>query len=193
MKWIVGVDEAGRGPLAGPISVGVVSIPIKTKLLFEGLTDSKKLSEKRREEWFQKIQEWNREGKLQYAVSLVSSSIIDKKGIVFAINLGMSRCVRKLGINPKQTLVLLDGSLHAPKEFLHQRTIIKGDEKISVISLASIVAKVTRDRYMVKLAMKYPEYAFDVHKGYGTFIHRMAIKKSGISKIHRKTFLRNIY
>ncbi len=193
MKWIVGVDEAGRGPLAGPVSVGVVSIPIKTKLLFEGLTDSKKLSEKRREEWFQKIQEWNREGKLQYAVSLVSSSIIDKKGIVFAINLGMSRCVRKLGINPKQTLVLLDGSLHAPKEFLHQRTIIKGDEKISVISLASIVAKVTRDRYMVKLAMKYPEYAFDVHKGYGTFIHRMAIKKSGISKIHRKTFLRNIY
>lgn len=193
MKWIVGVDEAGRGPLAGPVSVGVVSIPIKTKLLFEGLTDSKKLSEKRREEWFQKIQEWNREGKLQYAVSLVSSSIIDKKGIVFAINLGMSRCVRKLGINPKRTLVLLDGSLHAPKEFLHQRTIIKGDEKISVISLASIVAKVTRDRYMVKLAMKYPEYAFDVHKGYGTFIHRMAIKKSGISKIHRKTFLRNIY
>lgn len=192
MKWIVGVDEAGRGPLAGPVSVGVVSIPIKTKLLFEGLTDSKKLSEKKREEWFQKIQEWNREGKLQYAVSLVSSSIIDKKGIVFAINLGMSRCVRKLGINPKQTLVLLDGSLHAPKEFLHQRTIIKGDEKISVISLASIVAKVTRDRYMVKLAMKYPEYAFDVHKGYGTLIHRMAIKKSGISKIHRKTFLRNI-
>jgi ribonuclease HII len=192
MKWIVGVDEAGRGPLAGPVSVGVVSIPIKTKLLLEGLTDSKKLSEKKREEWFQKIQEWNREGKLQYAVSLVSSSIIDKKGIVFAINLGMSRCVRKLGVKPKQTLVLLDGSLHAPKEFLHQRTIIKGDEKISVISLASIVAKVTRDRYMVKLAMKYPEYAFDVHKGYGTLIHRMAIKKSGISKIHRKTFLRNI-
>ncbi len=192
MKGIVGIDEAGRGPLAGPISVGVVFIPVRGKLNLSGLTDSKKLSEKGREEWFQKMKQWQKEGKLRCSVSLVSNTVIDKKGIVYAVNLGMARCLKKLNINPKHTLVLLDGSLHAPKEFTHQRTIIKGDERISVISLASIAAKVTRDRYMVRLAKKHPQYGFEVHKGYGTLAHRKAIKRYKAATPHRRSFLKNI-
>lgn len=189
MRYIVGIDEAGRGPLAGPVSVGVVCISNNVTLSTRGLTDSKKLSEKEREVWFEKITVWQKEDKLRYAVSLVSNTVIDKKGIVYAVKLGMKQCLKKLNLNPKHTLILLDGALRAPEEFSHQRTIIKGDEKVSLISLASIVAKVTRDKKMKSLAKRYPKYGFEVHKGYGTLMHMKTLGKYGLSPVHRRTFL----
>src|ERR1035437_6770992 len=188
-KGIVGIDEAGRGPLAGPVSVGAVYIFPKTKISFRGLKDSKQLTAIAREEWFKKINVWQKEGKLKYSVSLVSHAIIDRKGIVPAIKLGIEKCLKKISTSPRKVNVFLDGGLKAPVHFKNQETIIRGDEKIAVIALASIVAKVTRDRYMVKMAKKYPKYSFDVHKGYGTLKPRRAIKKFGRSPIHRRTFM----
>jgi len=195
MKMIVGIDEAGRGPLAGPVSVGVVCllggfrIPKKVQGVF--LRDSKKLTEKGRELWFFEIEKWQREGKLKYVVSFGIASSIDKKGIVGTINLAVEKLIFRLKINPQNSKILLDGGLRAPSEFKNQKTIIKGDEKIPVISLASICAKVTRDKYMRKIAKKYPVYGFDVHNGYGTKMHYEKIKKFGLSNIHRRSFLKN--
>jgi len=188
---IIGIDEAGRGPLAGPVAVGAVMFSKNEKFNFTGLADSKKLTPLHREVWFKKIKVWHKEGKLQFAVALVSNTVIDKKGIVPAINLGIERCLKKLNVNPKHTHVFLDGGLKAPAYFTNQETIIKGDEKIPAISLASITAKVTRDKRMVTVSKIYPHYGFETHKGYGTKIHADAISKHGISKIHRKSFLKN--
>ena len=198
----VGIDEAGRGPLAGPVSVGVVIVSEKfnptsprlrgaSKRFFRGIKDSKKLSEHSREEWFEKAEEAKEAGDLNFAVALVGEKTIDQKGIVESIKIGIQECLDKLKV-PKHSKIFLDGSLCAPKEFKHQKTIIKGDEKVALISLASIMAKVTRDRYMVRLSKKYPEYGFEIHKGYGTFKHREAIKKFGASKVHRKSYLTNL-
>jgi len=118
----------------------------------------------------------------------VSEKIIDKHGISYAIRLGIKRCLTGVGANPRDQ-VFLDGSLKAPEEFKHQLTVVKGDEKISVISLASICAKVTRDRKMVKLSQKFPEFDFHIHKGYGTRKHLLALKKYGPSEIHRRSFI----
>ncbi|MFZ2049210.1 MAG: ribonuclease HII [Minisyncoccia bacterium] len=190
--YIVGIDEAGRGPLAGPVSVGVLMLNKKVdKKFLRGIKDSKKLSESMREEWFNKALEMKAGGVLDYRVALVSEKVIDKNGIVEAIKIGIEDCLKKLKV-PKHSEIYLDGGLRAPKNFKKQKTIIKGDEKIPVISLASIMAKVTRDRYMKKIGMNYPEYGFEEHKGYGTAKHIKAIKKFGISKIHRKTYLTNI-
>ncbi len=195
MKFSVGIDEAGRGPLAGPVAVGVVVIDsgfrIPKSLNGVVRTDSKKLSEKSRELWFTAIQQWQKEGKLRYACALISAKEIDGKGIVPAIKKGMATCLKKLSV-PKNAEVFLDGSLYLPKEYIKQKTIIKGDEKIPIISLASIVAKVTRDKYMKTLAKKYPGYGFEVHKGYGTKAHYAAIQKEGISDVHRKSFLKKL-
>lgn len=193
IRFIVGIDEAGRGPLAGPVSVGGVVIVANHKHeLLKGAKDSKLLPEKSREEWFKKIKEAKKSGSLDYAVSLVSAEIIDRKGIVFAVRKGIQRVLRRLEVPPHETLVLLDGSLYAPEQFIYQETIIGGDRKVPLISLASIAAKVTRDRRMVRLSKKYPEYDFHIHKGYGTLSHRKKIKKNGPSEIHRKSFLRGI-
>lgn len=192
MTDIIGVDEAGRGPLAGPVSVGVVKIgPDFDMSFFEGIRDSKKLSEKGRKEWFAKAEEMKKAGKLNFTVELVGADVIDKKGIVYAIKLGMSKCMKRLEVD-ENAKIFLDGSLHAPIEYKNQETIIKGDEKIAVISLASICAKVARDQYMTKLSEQYPEYKFEVHKGYGTKAHIEAIKKHGPSTVHRTSFLKNI-
>jgi ribonuclease HII len=195
MKMIVGVDEAGRGPIAGPVSTGVCVVlggfRIPKSVSDVPLRDSKKLSKHGREIWFAKIKEWQKEGKLYFQVSLISENVIDKKGIVFAINTGISRAFLKLKIK-KDAEIFLDGGLRVPGEFKKQKTIIKGDEKIAVISLASICAKVTRDLYMEKLSKKYPEYGFEIHKGYGTRAHYASIKKYGKSKVHRKSFLKKI-
>lgn len=189
MKYIVGVDEAGRGPLAGPVSVGLVILNSKfNKRFFRGIKDSKKLTEKAREEWFQKAKKAKLAGLLDFKVALVSEKVIDKQGIVRAINLGMEKCLKDLKV-PLNSAIFLDGSLSASKKFKNQKTVIRGDEKIPVISLASICAKVTRDRYMVKISKKYPQYGFAVHKGYGTKVHRENIKKLGVINLHRKTFL----
>ncbi len=198
-KYFIGIDEAGRGPLAGPVAVGVVGIigyesrvGNKNNGWFKNLKDSKKLSEKSREEWFVKIKKANRDGWLQFAVAFGGANLIDKKGIVFTTHDAMERALRKLGANPKETLALLDGALKAPPEYVYQKTIIKGDEKEPIISLASIVAKVSRDRLMKKIAQKYPRYGFEKHKGYGTRSHYQKIEKNGLSPIHRKSFTRRI-
>ncbi len=195
IKYVVGIDEAGRGPLAGPVSVGACMVAKNFAVqnfgkIFGILKDSKKLSEKRREEIYEQVKKLQEEGKLRYSVGLISNEIIDKKGIVFAINSALEGVLKKVAPDPKEVKIYLDGSLSAPKEY-EQETIIKGDEKIPVISLASIMAKVVRDRYMKKIAKDYPEYGFEIHMGYGTKKHIEIIKKFGLSKIHRTTFCKN--
>jgi ribonuclease HII len=187
----IGVDEVGRGPLAGPVTVGAFYFkkPIPKKEL-AGLRDSKKLSEAQRDAWFKKITAWKKEGTAMYAVSFVSAQTIDRKGIMFAIQHALNSSLKKLSVHPKKVTVLLDGGLHAPKEYVHQTTIIKGDEKEITIALASIASKVLRDRRLKKLATVFPKYGFEVHKGYGTKKHIQAIKKYGLSIEHRKTFLK---
>lgn len=192
MRYIVGIDEAGRGPLAGPVAVGAVKVNNLEKFnkLVRGIKDSKKLSRQKREEWFEKIHEIEPRVNIKFAVVLISEKIIDKHGIAYAIRLGIKKCLIKLKV-PKNSKIFLDGGIKAPENFLHQTTIIKGDEKIPIISLASICAKVTRDRFMIKLSKKYPKYNFYIHKGYGTLMHRQLIKKHGPSPAHRKSFLGN--
>jgi ribonuclease HII len=193
MKYLIGIDEAGRGPLAGPVAVGAVMIPMDFDWkVIEGVRDSKKLSEKKREEIFEHTQELQRSSVLRYAVATSSASYIDTYGIVPAVRRALAEAISRFEAEPGDCRVLLDGSLHAPAEFIHQETIIRGDDTEPVISLASIMAKVTRDRLMRSLAPKYPAYGFDVHKGYGTLAHRIAIKSSGLSNIHRATFCSNI-
>ncbi len=187
-KYIVGIDEAGRGPLAGPVAVGacVVSVDFDFKV-FENLKDSKKLSPKRREEIFLIMKDLKKKGQLDFAVALVSSSAIDTVGIVSAIRNGMEGVINKLQISHSEVLIKLDGGLKAPAIY-EQETIIKGDELVPAISLASIAAKVTRDNWMDSLAKKLPEYGFEVHKGYGTKAHLEAILTHGLSEAHRRSF-----
>lgn len=189
MKYIVGVDEAGRGPLAGPVSVGVAIMEaLKSKRFLRGIKDSKKLSPEERELWFELASEAEKRGELFFAVSLVSERIIDKHGISYAIRLGVKRCLERLSVDADEQ-IFLDGGLKAPDKYRHQTTVVRGDEKIPIISLASIMAKVVRDRRMKRLAKKYPKYGFEKHKGYGTKAHIKAIEKFGPVYPHRKTFL----
>lgn len=189
-SYIIGIDEVGRGPLAGPVAVGVVCVPVGFSMkFFRGIKDSKQLSEKAREEWFAKIRAESKKRKLKYKVSFASPQTIDKRGIVKAISQCIESCLRRLEVLPQRTLVLLDGSLKAPKEFKNQKTIIGGDESEPVISAGAIMAKVSRDRRMIRLAKKYPRYSFHIHKGYGTALHYKKIKKHGLSKIHRRSFI----
>ena len=197
-KFIVGIDEVGRGPLAGPVAVSAVLMTKKgyknlksSKKLLSGLHNSKALSEKQREEWLQKIKEWKAVGLLDFSYATMSAEYIDEKGIAAAIGKCVARALNSLGV-PDDTRILLDGSLYAPKKFKNQKTIIKGDEKEPIISFASIVAKVRRDNFMKKISLKYPQYKFDENKGYGTLAHRKAIKKYRLSEVHRKSFCRNI-
>lgn len=192
MSQIAGIDEAGRGPLAGPVAVGVVSIPSNfNKKFFKSIRDSKQLSAEERELWFSLATEARRKGELDFRVSLVSEKIIDKHGISYALKLGIKRCLLQLGID-KDSQIFLDGALKAPEQFRHQLTVIRGDEKIPVISLASICAKVIRDRKMVRLSQKFPEFSFHINKGYGTLMHRKALAKYGLTELHRRSFLKKI-
>jgi ribonuclease HII len=187
-KFLIGIDEAGRGPLAGPVSVGVVVVPATfNQSLFEGIRDSKKLTELARERWYEKLPQLAQEG-LRYKVGFSSATYIDTYGIVPAIKRAIAEALRELEVDPEEASVLLDGSLKAPKEFLLQQTIIRGDETEPVISIASVAAKVERDRLMCALAIKYPNYGFEVHKGYGTKAHYEAILRHGMCDIHRKSF-----
>ena len=185
----VGVDEVGRGPLAGPVTVCTLAVfeGFDNKF-FKGITDSKKLTKNSREEWSKKLHRARREGKINFAVSSVSARRIDEKGISWAVRVAISTALRRLDLNEKKAHIFLDGLLKAPKKFVQQKTIIGGDRKNKLISAASVVAKVHRDAYMVRLSKRYKKYKFDVHKGYGTKIHKIAIKKHGLSKQHRKSF-----
>ncbi len=183
-KNICGVDEAGRGPLAGPVYAAAVILPVGLEI--KGLNDSKKLSEKKREKLFEVI----KEKAISYSVGTASEKEIDDINILNATFLAMKRAV--LGLNIKADYALIDGNRYPNIGDIYEETVIKGDGKVMSIAAASIIAKVSRDRFMLKLAEEYPEYQFEKHKGYGTKLHYEMIGKYGISPIHRKTFLKNI-
>lgn len=188
----IGIDEVGRGPIAGPVAVGAFTIlDPKASKLFRGVKESKQLTETQREEWFSVIEKAKKDGHVDFCVTFQSEKIIDTRGLSFAIKKALSISLNSLEINPNEALVLLDGGLKAPAEYVNQKTIIKGDEKEKVIALASICAKVLRDRKMNKLAKKYSEYGFEMHKGYGTKAHYMAIIQFGLLDTHRRSFLKN--
>lgn len=241
IKYIIGIDEVGRGPIAGPVAV--CTFIMKDDSLLENqkekklpkLKDSKKLSKKQREVWFEYLKVAKTEGFCDYHVSFVSSENIDKFGIAKCIQKALNESLKKVtsensltsiasqncsnfrhftqstgaytdkNLNnsaPQKTdenledsvslsiyKIFLDGGLHAPKEYTNQETIIRGDELHPVISLASIMAKVSRDAVMAKYAKVYPEYCFDKHVGYGTKAHYEAIKNHGQTPIHRKSFI----
>jgi len=193
MRYIIGIDEVGRGPIAGPVAVGAfVFLNSDAKRLFKGVKESKQLSEAQREKWFSIIKLAKEEGWVDFAVNFQSSKVIDKKGIVFAIKTALAKSLWALTLDIDNTLILLDGGLRAPAEYINQKTIIKGDEKEMVIALASICAKVLRDRKMVLLGKKYLHYGFELHKGYGTKKHYEAIKKHGLLKEHRRSFVKGL-
>lgn len=190
---IVGIDEAGRGPLAGPVAVGVVIVPAPFDWsILPLVNDSKQLREEIREVLFEQTKKLAEAGQLQFTVSMVSAPVIDRIGIVKAVERSIARGLKKLDPDPLTTHVKLDGLLKAPRDFVYQETIVKGDAKEKVIGLASILAKVTRDRYMVKMAKKYPQYLFDAHKGYGTKKHIVQLKNNGLCVLHRRSYVKNM-
>ena len=183
-KIICGVDEAGRGPLAGPVCAAAVILP--KGLVIPGLTDSKKLTDKKRRELFPII----KEQAIAYGIGLASHEEIDEINILQATYLAMERALAQLTVKPD--IAMIDGN--RAKDFgLPVRTVVKGDSLSMNIAAASIRAKVTRDDLMLEMAEKYPEYAFEVHKGYGTKAHYEALRQHGASAIHRKTFLKKFY
>ena len=183
-KAICGVDEAGRGPLAGPVYAAAVVLPFGVEI--PKLDDSKKLSQIVREELYDVITSVS----LDYSVASASHSEIDDLNILKATFLAMERAVRALKVEPD--FLLIDGN-QDPKLGCHTSCIVKGDGRSASIAAASILAKVSRDRYMVEISGKYPEYLFEKHKGYGTKLHYEKLREYGPSEIHRATFLRKFY
>lgn len=187
----VGVDEAGRGPIAGPVAVGVVAVPSEfPRSFFEGIRDSKQLTERGRETWALRAHEALDEGLLHYSVCFAAPVQIDRLGIVAAVEDAVHKAVEAVEVRLSRTCLFLDGSLKGPEKAAHVKVAVRGDEHEPLIALASILAKVYRDHAMVKLAHKYPEYGFDKHKGYGTKEHYEAIREHGLCALHRKSFIR---
>ena len=174
---LCGVDEAGRGPLAGPVCAAAVILP--RGLEIDGLNDSKKLSEKKRDKLFDVI-----------CSEAVSVEEIEELNILNAAMLAMNRAIEKLSVKP--SLALIDGNRNSGIS-MPSRCVIKGDAKCADIAAASILAKVSRDRYMLEMAEKYPEYHFEQHKGYGTKLHYAALREYGPCEIHRPSFLRKMH
>jgi ribonuclease HII len=188
-RYVVGIDEAGRGPLAGPVVSSAVLIlekDFKEIKKIESVKDSKKLNEKKREEVYLNL---INNHKLKWGIGIVSEKVIDKINILEATKLSMIKAIKDLEKknNLKVDFLILDGKMKIDFN-VNQESIIKGDDKVFSISAASIIAKVTRDRLMIKYDKKYPQYNFKKHKGYGTKEHLDNIKKNGICKIHRKSF-----
>jgi len=183
VKYFAGIDEVGRGPLAGPVVAAAVILPDDFDI--PGINDSKKLSEKKREELFDKI----KESAVDYAFGIVDNHEIDEINILQATKKAMKTAVESLKTQPE--LLLID-AVYLEEISIPQKSFIKGDEKSLSVAAASIMAKVTRDRMMVEYAGVYPEYAFEKNKGYGTKAHYEGIEKAGITPIHRKTFLKKI-
>ena len=184
VKLLCGVDEAGRGPLAGPVCAAAVILP--QNCLIEGLNDSKKLSEKKREALYQEI--LNRA--VSYGIAFATVEEIEEHNILGATFLAMNRAIARL--DPKPELALIDGNRCTGIQ-IPSRCIVGGDGKCADIAAASVLAKVTRDRYMLQMAEQYPEYGFEKHKGYGTKAHYAAIREHGPSPIHRPSFLRKMH
>jgi len=184
IRVICGVDEAGRGPLAGPVCAAAVILPAHLEL--PGLTDSKKLTDKKRRELFPLIQEQA----IAYGIGFATEQEINEINILQATFLAMQRALDQLSVRPD--LALIDGNRE--KDFgLPVKTVVKGDSLSANIAAASILAKVTRDNLMVEMAEKYPQYGFEIHKGYGTKAHYAALREFGASPIHRMSFLKKFY
>lgn len=221
-KIIIGIDEVGRGALAGPITVAAMAATVHSKSpafgrlrrpaagkrkspstgsgqanlkILEGIKDSKKLSPRKRQEWLGRL---TQEPAFVWAIASVGPQTIDRIGIVAAAHVAVTRALAKLRksgfliLSKSDFHIFLDGGLKAPGDYYNQQTVIKGDEKIPLIAAASIVAKVHRDRFMVRVHKKFPLFGFDRHKGYGTFRHRTAIKENGACVLHRQRFLTKI-
>lgn len=182
-KFVAGVDEAGRGPLAGPVYAAAVILP--PDLFIPQLNDSKKLSEKKREELFDIITE----KAIAYSIASVDEKRIDEINILNATFEAMNSAVNSLSVTPDY--VLIDGNRIQNMTIPHE-TVVKGDAKSASIAAASILAKVARDRYITEISEKYPQYGFEKHKGYGTAAHNEAILEYGPCEIHRRTFLRKL-
>lgn len=178
---VAGVDEAGRGPLAGDVYAAAVILP--RDIIIEGLNDSKKISEKKRDKLYDEICE----AALAYAVCTASVEEIDEINIRNATYLAMNRAIKSLKISPDY--VLVDGDCITNCDVEHE-CVVKGDSRCISIAAASILAKVTRDRYMLRMAEEYPQYGFEKHKGYGTKVHIAALKEFGACEYHRKTFIK---
>lgn len=184
LNVICGVDEAGRGPLAGPVCAAAVILP--EHLQIPGLNDSKKLTDKKRRELFPVIQQQA----IAYGIGLASEAEIDEINILQATFLAMRRALEQLTVLPE--IALIDGNRET--DFgLPVKTVVKGDSLSANIAAASVLAKVTRDNIMVELAQQYPEYGFEIHKGYGTKAHYEALRTYGPSPIHRRSFLKKFY
>ncbi len=184
VQILCGVDEAGRGPLAGPVCAAAVILPKET--VIEGLNDSKKLSEKKREQLYDVICETA----VSYAISFATVAEIEELNILHATQLAMIRAINEL--DPVPDLALIDGNQAGDIKFPHE-TVIKGDASCVSIAAASILAKVTRDRFMVEMSEQYPNYHFEKHKGYGTKDHYNALREFGPCPIHRPSFLKKIH
>lgn len=182
-KFVCGVDEAGRGPLAGPVYAAAVIL--NPDAVIEGLDDSKKLTEKKREKLFPEI----KEKALAYAVAFATEKEIDELNILNATKLAMKRAVE--GLQIKADYALVDGNM-TPDFSIDSEFIIKGDSLSASISAASILAKVSRDKFMCELAKTYPQYEFEKHKGYPTKLHYIKILENGVACCHRKSFLKNL-
>lgn len=183
-KSVCGVDEAGRGPLAGPVCAAAVILP--EGMIIDGVNDSKKLSEKKRESLFDVI----REQALSYSIAYATVDEIEEINILNATMLAMRRAID--GLDIKADYAMIDGNKIPPID-IDAECIVKGDAKSMSIACASILAKVSRDRLLYKYAEEYPMYGFDKHKGYGTKVHREAILKYGPCPYHRKSFLKKLY
>lgn len=201
-KLIIGIDEVGRGSLAGPVVVCAVALSqgtmrVARRTSLGALRDSKQLSKKQRDAWFLHL---TKHPRIVYAVARVYPRGIDRLNISRAANLAAHRAYTRLmrrfersnNSNPERIRVVLDGGLFLKSKersmAMGAKTVIKGDEKIPAVAIASIIAKVTRDRYMEHLAVKYPHYGFDIHMGYGTALHRARLAKHGCSDVHRYSF-----
>ena len=183
-RLICGVDEAGRGPLAGPVYAAAVILP--RGLVLEGLDDSKKLTEKKREALFDPI----REQAIAYGIASASVEEIETRNILNATFLAMNRAIEKL--SPVPALALIDGNRNTGITF-PSRCVVKGDARCADIAAASVLAKVSRDRFMLEMAKQYPRYRFEQHKGYGTKLHYDMLREYGPSPIHRMSFLKKLY
>lgn len=184
VRLLCGVDEAGRGPLAGPVCAAAVMLP--RNLEIPGLNDSKKLTEKKREELFDVI----REKAVSYGVAFASVEEIEERNILEATFLAMNRAIAQL--TPQPELALIDGNRDKGIA-MPCRCVVKGDSKCADIAAASVLAKVSRDRLMLELAEQYPQYHFEQHKGYGTKLHYEAIRAYGPSPVHRMSFLKKLH
>ena len=179
-KYICGIDEAGRGPLAGPVVVASVIMPRDS--MIEGVNDSKKVSEKRREKIYDQILE----EAISYGVGIISQNEIDEINILEATKKGLTMSINELEVRPD--LILVDALNHIDTKGIPYESIVKGDAKSYSIAAASIIAKVTRDRIMREWDKIYPQYGFEKHKGYGTAAHMAAIKEYGLCPLHRRRF-----